>query len=195
MPCLAAKLWFLDGKNSEGKVVSNPNIGYGSHTMTYADGSSREFYQIGISANTSGVSVYVMGLDDKNYLADTFGTELGKASVSGYCIKFKALEDIDVDVLEKAIRAGVAATKLAAQRLLEIGDQVVDVLDADREPEQVGRCRRAGALGAARCSMRLSTPPSEVARFHSFVFAATAIAACSPPATRIDSIPPNPPGI
>lgn len=24
------KLWFLDGKNSEGKIVSNPNIGYGS---------------------------------------------------------------------------------------------------------------------------------------------------------------------
>jgi hypothetical protein len=105
-----AKLWYLDGRNSEGKVVSNPNIGYGSQTMTYADGSSREFYQIGISANTSGVSVYVMGLDDKNYLADTFGDTLGKASVSGYCIKFKALGDIDVDVLEKAIRAGVDAT-------------------------------------------------------------------------------------
>jgi hypothetical protein len=106
----AAKLWFLDGKNSDGKVVSNPNIGYGSRTMTYADGSSREFYQIGISANTSGVSVYVLGLDDKNYLADTFGKDLGKASVSGYCIKFRALQDIDVDVLEKAIRAGVEAT-------------------------------------------------------------------------------------
>lgn len=105
-----AKLWFLDGKNSEGKVVSNPNIGYGSRTMTYADGSSREFYQIGISANTSGLSVYVLGLDDKNYLAETFGKDLGKASVSGYCIKFKRLDDIDVDVLEKAIRAGVDAT-------------------------------------------------------------------------------------
>ena len=26
----ACKLWFLDGKNSENKTVSNPNIGYGS---------------------------------------------------------------------------------------------------------------------------------------------------------------------
>jgi hypothetical protein len=105
-----AKLWFLDGRNSEGKVVSNPNIGYGSQTMTHADGSSREFYQIGISGNTTGISVYVMGLDDKNYLAETFGKDLGKASVTGYCIKFKALKDIDVDVLEKAIRAGAAST-------------------------------------------------------------------------------------
>ena len=105
-----AKRWFLDGKNDQGKVVSNPNIGYGSQTMVHADGSTREFYQIGISGNTTGISVYVMGLDDKNYLADTFGKELGKASVTGYCIKFKALKDIDVDVLEKAIRAGAAST-------------------------------------------------------------------------------------
>ena len=27
------KLWFDDGKNSENKTVSNPNIGYGSHTI------------------------------------------------------------------------------------------------------------------------------------------------------------------
>jgi hypothetical protein len=40
------KLWFLDGKNSEKKTVSNPNIGYGSHTIKYADGTTREFYQI-----------------------------------------------------------------------------------------------------------------------------------------------------
>ena len=44
------------------------------------------------------------------YLAETYGKELGKASVSGYCIKFKALRDIDMDVLEAAIRDGVAAT-------------------------------------------------------------------------------------
>jgi hypothetical protein len=47
------KLWFLDGKNSENKTVSNPNIGYGLHTIKYADGKTREFYQIGMSANTT----------------------------------------------------------------------------------------------------------------------------------------------
>jgi len=103
----ACKLWFLDGKNSEGKVVSNPNIGYGSQSMTYADGTTREFYQIGLSANTTGVSVYIMGIDDKTYLAKTYGKEIGKASVTGYCIKFKALKDINIDVLEAAIRYGV----------------------------------------------------------------------------------------
>jgi hypothetical protein len=100
-----AKLWFLDGKNDAGKVVSNPNIGYGSTTLTTADGKSREFYQVGISANTSGISIYVMGLADKTWLARACGKTLGKASVSGYCIKFKALKDIDSETLTAIIRA------------------------------------------------------------------------------------------
>ena len=40
----ASKLWFLNGKNSEGKTVSNPNIGYGFYNIKYADGTAREFY-------------------------------------------------------------------------------------------------------------------------------------------------------
>ena len=101
------KLWFTDGKNSDGKVVANPNIGYGTYTITYADGTTREFYRIGLSANKTGISVYVLGLKDKTYLAKTFGPTLGKASVTGYCIKFKALKDINGEVLQAAIRFGV----------------------------------------------------------------------------------------
>ena len=98
------KLWYLDGKDDKGKTVSNPNIGYGQLTMQYANGKTREFYQIGFSANTTGISVYILGIEDKKYLAQTYGKKIGKASVSGYCIKFKALKDIDVAVLESAIR-------------------------------------------------------------------------------------------
>ena len=103
----ACKLWFMDGKNSENKTVSNPNIGYGVHTIKYADGKTREFYQIGISTNKTGISVYILGIKDKKYLTQTYGKKLGKASVSGYCIKFKTLKDINIDILEEAIRYGV----------------------------------------------------------------------------------------
>jgi len=105
----ACKLWFLNGKNSENKTVSNPNIGYGFYTIKYADGTTREFYQIGLSANTTGISVYIMGIDDKAYLAKTYGKKLGKASVTGYCIKFKTLKDINMETLEAAVRYGFEA--------------------------------------------------------------------------------------
>lgn len=101
------KLWFEDGRNAEGKVVSNPNIGYGAYTINYANGTSREFFRIGLSANTTGLSVYVLGLEDKAYLSKIYGDRLGKASVTGYCIKFKSLKDIDIAVLEEAVAYGL----------------------------------------------------------------------------------------
>ncbi|REC42995.1 DUF1801 domain-containing protein [Chryseobacterium sp. 5_R23647] len=101
------KLWFLDGKNDENKIVSNPNIGYGLHVMKYADGKTRDFYKIGMSANTTGISVYIMGIEDKKFLAHTFGEKIGKASVTSYCIKFKKLDDINIEVLKEAIQAAL----------------------------------------------------------------------------------------
>ena len=84
----ACKLWFLDGKDEKGKIVSNPNIGYGSQTSEYANGKTREFYQIGVSANTTGISVYIMGVEDKKYLAQTFERGLGKASLLKAAIQY-----------------------------------------------------------------------------------------------------------
>ena len=103
------RLWFMDGKDADGKVVSNPNIGYGVRTLRYANGETREFYRIGLSANSTGVSVYILGLEDKTYLPRTYARSLGKAKVTGYCIKFKKLADIDLTVLEAALRDGVNA--------------------------------------------------------------------------------------
>jgi hypothetical protein len=100
------KLWFLDGKNEEGKVIANPSIGYGSYVIKYADGSSREFYRIGLSANTSGISVYVLGLADKDHLKREYGERIGKATVTGYCIRFKSTKQIDLETLRQAIQFG-----------------------------------------------------------------------------------------
>lgn len=99
-----AERWFLDGRDATGKVVSNPSIGYGTRTQTYADGSTRPFYRVGLSANTAGISVYLFGMPAKDHLARTYGPDLGKATVTGYCIKFKALKTIHLPVLMAAIR-------------------------------------------------------------------------------------------
>jgi hypothetical protein len=73
--------------------------------------NNQEFYQIGLSANKTGISVYILGIEDKKFLAETYGKNLGKASVTGYCIRFKTLKDINIDVLEAAIRFGFDARK------------------------------------------------------------------------------------
>ena len=104
------KLWMEDGKNEEGKVVTNPTIGYGQQTMLLAKGKSREMFQIGISANTSGISIYLIGIRNKLDLTEQFGHKLGKAKVSSYCIKFKQLADLNLTVLEEVLRLGIKLT-------------------------------------------------------------------------------------
>lgn len=106
------RLWFLDGKDDTGKTVSNPNVGYGIQAIRYANGSTKEFYQIGISANTTGISVYILGIEDRKYLAQAYGKNLGKAKITGYCIKFKALRDISVETLKAAMRYGIDQTAI-----------------------------------------------------------------------------------
>lgn len=106
------RLWFLDGKDDKGKTVSNPNIGYGFRIIKYADGKTKEFYQIGLSANSTGISIYILGIDDKKYLAQKYGKVLGKASVTGYCVKFKTLRDINIDTLKATIRDGIEMSSI-----------------------------------------------------------------------------------
>lgn len=100
------RCWFFDGKDATGKVISNPNIGYGETKLKYKDGSYRVFYQIGFSATTKGLSVYIMGLSDKSRLSLEFATRIGKATITGYCIQFKNLEQINLLVLQQAICFG-----------------------------------------------------------------------------------------
>ena len=106
------RLWFLDGKDDKGKTVSNPNIGYGFRIIKYADGKTKEFYQIGLSANSTGISIYIFGIDDKKHLVQKYGKVLGKASVTGYCVKFKTLRDINIDRLKAAIRDGIEQSNI-----------------------------------------------------------------------------------
>ena len=99
-----APLWFLDGLDAKGKAVANPNIGYGALQLKNKSGMGKDFYQIGLSANTTGISVYIMGLSDKKYLSNNYAERIGKANVTSYCIKFKSISVIDLAVLEELIQ-------------------------------------------------------------------------------------------
>lgn len=100
------RLWFYDGRDDKGKIVTNPNIGYGFCTLQYAKGDTKEFYQIGISATKTGISIYILGKKDLSYLAKTFAKSIGKATLTSYCIKFKKLQDVNLETLDAALRYG-----------------------------------------------------------------------------------------
>ena len=45
-----------------------------------------------------------MGIDDKKFLADTYGKTIGKAKVGSYGITFKSVKEINLEILKEAIR-------------------------------------------------------------------------------------------
>ena len=94
---------YFDGLDDTGKVVANPTLGYGTQTVEYASGSSKEVFKLGLSANKTGISIYVMGIKDKALLKSLFQDRLSKAKVTGYCIRFGKLADIDDDTLMNVI--------------------------------------------------------------------------------------------
>lgn len=104
------KQWFDNGLDETGRTMTNPTIGYGEQTLQYANGKTRDFFQIGLSANSTGISVYILGIKDKSYLKNTYSKLMGKASITGYCIKFKTIQQIDMTILGSAIQDGVKLT-------------------------------------------------------------------------------------
>jgi hypothetical protein len=100
------KLCFDNGINEEGKVVTNPTIGYGLQTLHYAKSETKEFFQIGICATTTGISIYIIGIKDKNILKETFAPSIGKATITGYCVKYKRFSELNPESLTKLILFG-----------------------------------------------------------------------------------------
>jgi len=98
------KQWYFDGKNEDGKQVAYPTIGYGHYTITYKDGSTREFFRIGLLANPTGLAVHIMGMNDKKFLIDRYAKTIGKAKVGSYGITFKSINDINLEILKEVIR-------------------------------------------------------------------------------------------
>lgn len=98
------KATFFDGKDKEGKVVTNTTLGFGSYLHHFSDGRVEPMYRIGISPNATGFSIYVLGLKDKEILKQRFANSLGKAKVTGYCIKFKSLKDLDEKIVLDLIK-------------------------------------------------------------------------------------------
>lgn len=96
-------LWFSDGRNVAGGIVPGPCIGYGSRIIRYTNGTTREVFRAGISATNSGLSLHLFGMPDKTALARKYAATIGRATVTGYCIKFQKLKDVNLRVLEKAL--------------------------------------------------------------------------------------------
>ena len=83
-------------------------IGFGRYSYTYASGHSGEMCVVGFSPRKANMALYINGSSDESRVLIA---KLGKVKTGASCIYANRLSDIDVGVLQKLIKASVAATK------------------------------------------------------------------------------------
>lgn len=78
-------------------------IGYGKYQYKYSSGREGEWFLIGLASNKSYISIYACSAYDNGYVAEKYKNDLPKASIGKSCIRFKKVEDIDLDVLKNIL--------------------------------------------------------------------------------------------
>lgn len=78
-------------------------IGYGNYHYKSKSGREGDWMIIGLASQKNYISLYICSIEDGEYLAEKYKSELPKASVGKSCIRFKRIEDIDLDVIRKLI--------------------------------------------------------------------------------------------
>ena len=79
--------------------------GYGAFEYTNSKKEQLKWPVISIASQKNYVSVYVCSISDSGeYVAEKYKDELGKVSVGKSCIRFKKLDDINLETLKKIIR-------------------------------------------------------------------------------------------
>jgi uncharacterized protein YdhG (YjbR/CyaY superfamily) len=79
-------------------------LGYGS--FKYKDYKKRdiEWPIVALANQKNYVSLYVCAIKDGEYIAEKHRADLGKVSVGKSCIRFKKLEDLNLETLKEVIR-------------------------------------------------------------------------------------------
>ena len=92
-------------------VPSMTGLGYGKYRYKYASGREGEWCVIGLAAQKNNFSLYMCIGRDGKYLAELYKDRLGRVSCGKSCIRFKKLEDLDLDVVKEICAEAAALLK------------------------------------------------------------------------------------
>lgn len=82
-------------------------IGYGQYHYKYASGREGDWPIIALASQKSYISVYVCASDGTQYVAEKYKAQLPKANIGKSCIRFKKIENIDLNILKNIILEGI----------------------------------------------------------------------------------------
>lgn len=79
-------------------------LGYGSFHYKTKSGREGDWPVISLASQKNYISVYVCSVKDGKYVAEANKENLGKVSVGKSCIRFKKIEDVNLEELKKVLQ-------------------------------------------------------------------------------------------
>lgn len=85
-------------------VFASNMLGYGTFKYRNYKNETLDWPVIALASQKNYLSLYVCAVKDGEYIAEKHKDELGKVSVGKSCIRFKKIEDVNLDELKKVIQ-------------------------------------------------------------------------------------------
>lgn len=90
-------------------------LGYGKYHYKYASGREGEWCLIGLASQKNYISVYVCAVTKTgDYMAEAHKADFPKASIGRSCIRFKKIEDIDLEKLKQVLKVAETLPAMGA---------------------------------------------------------------------------------
>ncbi|MEO5720830.1 MAG: DUF1801 domain-containing protein [Chthoniobacterales bacterium] len=79
-------------------------LGYGSYHYIYASGREGDCAVVALASQKNYFSLYMCAVENGEYLVEKNKARLGKVSVGKSCIRFKKLEDLELEVALELVK-------------------------------------------------------------------------------------------
>lgn len=79
-------------------------LGYGSFKYKNYKKEIIDWPVISLASQKNYMSLYICSIDNGKYLAEKYKNELGKVSVGKSCVRFKKIDDLNLQTLKKVIK-------------------------------------------------------------------------------------------
>ena len=86
------------------RCIVSGMLAYGPVHYRYASGREGDAARLSIASNVTGISLYALAADEDGWIAERYRSKLPKAKIGKSCVRFKRLDDLDLDALRALMR-------------------------------------------------------------------------------------------
>ena len=85
-------------------IFASNMLGYGTFTCRNYKKENIDWPVISLASQKNYISLYFCSVIDGEYIAETYKDALGKVSTGKSCVRFKKIEDLNLETVEKLIK-------------------------------------------------------------------------------------------